>query len=83
VPIKLSVDFDHHATTTTKPFYSQASWGRLEMKPHEPKKRYKTRAKKNEKQRAIKKPNQKSRKDNKTLSQKSKKGVGKKLDKRQ
>jgi hypothetical protein len=41
VPIKLSVDFDHHATTTTtttKPFYSQASWGRLEMKPHEPKK---------------------------------------------
>jgi hypothetical protein len=28
-------------------FYSQASWGRLEMKPHEPKKNwYKTRAKK-------------------------------------
>jgi hypothetical protein len=28
-------------------FYSQASWGRLEMKPHEQKKnRYKTRAKK-------------------------------------
>jgi hypothetical protein len=30
-------------------FYSQASWGRLEMKPHEPKtkkKEYKTRVKK-------------------------------------
>jgi hypothetical protein len=27
-------------------FYSQASWGRLEMKPHEPKNRDKTRAKK-------------------------------------
>jgi hypothetical protein len=33
------------------------------MKPHEPKKRYKTRAKK-EKQRAIKKPNKKRKKDN-------------------
>jgi hypothetical protein len=31
-------------------FYSQASWGRLEMKPHEPKKRrYKIRVKKKEK----------------------------------
>jgi hypothetical protein len=27
-------------------FYSQASWGRLEIKSHEQKKRYKTRAKK-------------------------------------
>jgi hypothetical protein len=27
-------------------FYSQASWGKLEMKPHEQKNRYKTRAKK-------------------------------------
>jgi hypothetical protein len=26
-------------------FYFQASWGRLEMKPHEQKKRYKTRVK--------------------------------------
>jgi hypothetical protein len=29
-------------------FYSQASWGRLKMKPHEPKNRDKTRAKKKE-----------------------------------
>jgi hypothetical protein len=27
-------------------FYSQASWGRLEMKSHEPKNKYKTRVKK-------------------------------------
>jgi hypothetical protein len=48
------------------------------MKPHEQKKRYKTRVKRRGKQRAIKKPNQKRRKDNKTLSQKSEKGAGKK-----
>jgi hypothetical protein len=36
-------------------FYSQASWGRLEMKPHEPKKRYKTRAKKKGKTKSDKK----------------------------
>jgi hypothetical protein len=29
-------------------FYFQASWGRLEMKPHEPKNRDKIRAKKEE-----------------------------------
>jgi hypothetical protein len=40
----------------------------LEMKPHEPKKRYKTRAKKKGKIKGDKKPNQKRRKDNKTLS---------------
>jgi hypothetical protein len=56
-------------------FYFQASWGRLEMKPHEPKK---TRAKKKEKTKCDKKPNQKRRKDNKMLSQKSEKGSGKK-----
>jgi hypothetical protein len=44
-------------------FYSQASWGRLELKPHEPKKgRYKTRAKKKGKTKAIKKPNKKNEK---------------------
>jgi hypothetical protein len=48
------------------------------MKPHEPKKRYKTRVKRRGKQRAIKRPDQKRRKDNKTLSQKSEKGAGKK-----
>jgi hypothetical protein len=36
-------------------FYSQASWGRLEMKSNEPKKRYKTRAKKNVKTKGDKK----------------------------
>jgi hypothetical protein len=35
-------------------FYSQESWGRLEMKPHDPKNRDKTKAKKGGKQRAIK-----------------------------
>ncbi len=59
-------------------FYSQASWGRLEMKPHEQKKRYKTRAKKKEKIKGDKKSNKKRRKDNKTLSQKSEKGAEKK-----
>jgi hypothetical protein len=44
-------------------FYSQASLGRLQMKPHEQKKnRYKTRVKRRGKQRAIKKPNQKKEK---------------------
>jgi hypothetical protein len=61
-------------------FYSQASWGRLEMKPHEQKKRYKTRAKRR-KQRAIKNQIKKRRKDNKMLSQKAKKGREKKLTK--
>jgi hypothetical protein len=36
--------------------YSQASWGRLEMKPHKPKKnRYKTKVKKKEKIKGDKK----------------------------
>jgi hypothetical protein len=43
-------------------FYSQASWDRLEMKPHEPKKRYKIRAKKNVKTKGDKKPNKKGEK---------------------
>ncbi len=43
-------------------FYSQASWGRLEMKPHEPKKRYKTRAKKKEKTKGDKKTKSKKEK---------------------
>jgi hypothetical protein len=32
-------------TTTNQAFYSQASWGWLEIKPHEEKNRYKSRAK--------------------------------------
>jgi hypothetical protein len=60
-------------------FYSQASWGRIEMKPHEPKK---TGTEQEHKRRGEtmgnKKSNRKRRKDNKTLSQKSEKGRGKK-----
>jgi hypothetical protein len=59
-------------------FYSQASWGMLEIKPHEPKNRYKTRAKKKGKTKGDKKTKSKRRKDNKTLSQTSEKGAGKK-----
>jgi hypothetical protein len=41
----LSINFTD-SNNNNQAFYSQASWGRLEMKPHEPKKnRYKTRAK--------------------------------------
>ncbi len=49
------------------------------MKPHEPKKRDKTRAKNKGKTKGDKKSNQKKRKCNKTLSQKSEKGGGKNL----
>jgi hypothetical protein len=35
-----------HDNNNNQAFYSQASWGRLEMKPHEPKNRDKTRVKK-------------------------------------
>jgi hypothetical protein len=36
---------EHKCNNNNQAFYSQASWGRLEMK-HEQKKKYKTRAKK-------------------------------------
>jgi hypothetical protein len=69
-------------TTNNQAFYSQASWGRLEMKPHESKKQVQNKSEKEgEKQRVINKPNQKRRKDNKTLSQKRKKGPKKNLTK--
>jgi hypothetical protein len=55
-------------------FYSQASWGRLEMKPHEPKIGTKQERKRRGKTKGNKKPNQKRRKGNKTLSQESRKG---------
>jgi hypothetical protein len=48
------------------------------MKPHEPIKRYKIRAKKKRITKGYKKPNQKREKDTKTLSQKNEEGVGKK-----
>jgi hypothetical protein len=41
--------------TNNQAFYSQANWGRLEMKPHEPKKKgTKQKQKRRGKQRAIK-----------------------------
>jgi hypothetical protein len=48
--IKMTLNISSNLATlcnnnNNQAFYSQASWGRLEMKPHE-KKRYKTRAKK-------------------------------------
>jgi hypothetical protein len=47
--------FHIHNNNNNQAFYSQASWGRLEIKSHEPKNRDKTRAKKKGgKQRAIK-----------------------------
>jgi hypothetical protein len=58
-------------------FYYQASWGRLEMKPHEAKKKQEQNKseKGGGKQRAIKNQIKKrGEKDNKTLSQKSEKG---------
>jgi hypothetical protein len=36
---------NHLPNNNNQAFYSQASWGRLEMKPHEKKNRYKTRVK--------------------------------------
>jgi hypothetical protein len=60
-------------------FYSQVSWGRLEMKSHEKKKTgIKQEQKRREKQRAIKNQIKKRRKDNKTLSQENEKRTGKK-----
>jgi hypothetical protein len=50
--------YHHH----NQAFYSQANWGRLEMKSHEPKK---TRAKKKEKTKGDKKT--KSKKGEKTI----------------
>jgi hypothetical protein len=51
--------FNHN--NNNQAFYSQASWGRLEMKAHEPKKKLGTKQerKKRGKQMAIKKLNQK------------------------
>jgi hypothetical protein len=50
----LSINFTD-SNNNNQAFYSQASWGRLEMKPHEPKKTgTKQERKIREKQRAIK-----------------------------
>jgi hypothetical protein len=63
-------------------FYSQASWGRLKMKPHEPKKQGQNKSEKEGgKQWAIKNQIKKKRKGNKTLSQKNEKGWEKNLTK--
>jgi hypothetical protein len=79
-PLKL---YNHN--NNNQAFYSQASWGRLEMKPYDPKK---TGTKQERKRRGKTKGDKKNqtkkrRKDNKTLSQKSEKRAGKKPDKRQ
>jgi hypothetical protein len=64
-----------HGNNNNQVFYSQASWGRLEMKSHEQKKtRTKQERKRMGKTKGDKKSNKKRRKDNKTLSQKSEKG---------
>jgi hypothetical protein len=57
-------------------FYSKASWGKLEMKLHEP--GGGQRAKKKGKTKDDKKTKSKKGEDNKTLSQKSEKGAAKK-----
>jgi hypothetical protein len=51
----LGLEHDNN-NNNNQAFYSQVSWGRLEMKPHEPKNRDKTRTKKKGggKQRTIK-----------------------------
>jgi hypothetical protein len=59
-------------------FYSQASWGRLEMKSHEPKKTGTKQKQKRRKIKSDKKPNRKRRQGNKMLGQKSEKGQRKK-----
>jgi hypothetical protein len=51
-----------YPTTNNQAFYSQASWGRLEMKPHRQKKGYKIKAKKKEKIKGDKKSNKKGEK---------------------
>jgi hypothetical protein len=70
-----------HNNNNNQAFYSQVSWGRLEMKPYKQTKRYKTRVKKRGKTKDDKKTKLKSRKENKTQSQKTKKGQGKNLTK--
>jgi hypothetical protein len=59
-------------------FYSQASWGRLEMKPHEQKKQEQ---KRRGKQRVIKNQIKKREKTIKRQVKKAKKGQGKNLTK--
>jgi hypothetical protein len=70
------------STTTTKSFSPKQIWGRLEMKPHNPKNRDKARAKKKGENKGDKKMNRKMRKGNRTLSQKSKNGRKKNFDKK-
>jgi hypothetical protein len=49
----------HRYNNNNQAFYSQAIWGRLKIKPHEQKNRYKIRAKKKGKTKCDKKPNKK------------------------
>jgi hypothetical protein len=65
VPVKqrensnISNCYNYNNNNNNQAFYSQASWGRLEMKQHKKKNRYKTIAKKKGKINGDKKPNQK------------------------
>jgi hypothetical protein len=62
----LNLPFDpRYNNNNNQAFYSQARWGRLEMKPHEKKNWYKTRAKKKGKTNSDKKT--KSKKGEKTI----------------
>jgi hypothetical protein len=73
----------YNNNSNNQAFYSQASWGRLEIKPHEPKKQRQNKSEKEGgKQRAIKKQIEKGKKGNETLSQKKRKGEGKNLTKK-
>jgi hypothetical protein len=52
---------DSYNNNNNQAFYSQASWGRLEMKPHESKKQVQNKSKKEGKTKCDKKPNQKEK----------------------
>jgi hypothetical protein len=74
---------NNNSNNNNQTFYFQLSWGTIEMKPREPKKKGQNKSEKEVgKTKGDKKPNQKRRKGNKTLSQKRKKGWEKKLDKK-
>jgi hypothetical protein len=60
-PLAHDLSFSYLINNNNQAFYSQASWGRLELKPHE-KKGTKQERKRREKQRAIKKTKSKKEK---------------------
>jgi transposase len=60
----IGVNWSITTTNNNQAFYSQASWGRLEMKPHEPKKKPGTKQerKRRGETKGNKKPNKKGEK---------------------